>query len=210
LASQETQIDVVFHVLATLAAIITLGYLIGRALRWFGQPPVIGEVLAGIILGPSVLGALSPDVAHILVPGPDTDPTGIVASALRAVSRLGIILYMFLVGLELDVPRLRSQAHAAIAVSHSSILLPFVLGAGLSLWLYPLLGSAEVPFTSFALFMGIAMAITAFPVLARILTGGHDAIARRRFRANDCWDRNLHRGDASHRPVGDTSTGSTT
>ena len=74
---------------------------------------------------------------------------------------------MFLVGLELNGPRMRKQAHAAVAISHASILVPFLLGAGLSLWLYPLLSSADVSFTSFALFMGVAMAITAFPVLAQ-------------------------------------------
>ena len=164
------KIDVVFHVLATLAAIIALGLVLGRLLRWLGQPPVIGEVLAGIVLGPSLLGALSPQAAQFFVPGPAEDPAGVVVSALTAVSRLGIVLYMFLVGLELNLPQLRHRAHAAVAISHASILLPFVLGAGLALWIYPRLSSADVAFTSFALFMGAAMAITAFPVLARILT----------------------------------------
>jgi Kef-type K+ transport system membrane component KefB len=77
---------------------------------------------------------------------------------------------MFLVGLELNLPELRNKAHAAVAISHASILLPFVLGSALALWIYPLVSSADVAFTSFALFMGAAMAITAFPVLARILT----------------------------------------
>jgi Kef-type K+ transport system membrane component KefB len=167
------EVDVVFHVLATLSAIIALGHLIGRPLRWLGQPPVIGEVLAGLALGPSLLGALSPELAHLFIPGADVDPSGKVYSALEAISRLGIVFYMFLVGMELNVPRLRAQAHTAVAVSHSSIIVPFLLGAGLSLWLYPLLSSADVSFMSFALFMGIAMAITAFPVLARILTDQH-------------------------------------
>jgi len=169
-AVSKGEVDVVFHVLATLSAVIAVGYLIGRAFRWLGQPPVIGEVIAGLVLGPSVLGALSPQIAHLLVPAPDIDPSGTVTGALRAISQLGVVLYMFLVGLELNGPRMRKQAQAAVAISHASILLPFLLGAGLSLWLYPLLSSAEVSFTSFALFMGVAMAITAFPVLARILT----------------------------------------
>jgi Kef-type K+ transport system membrane component KefB len=164
------KIDVVFHVLATMAAIIALGLVFGRLLRWLGQPPVIGEVLAGIVLGPSLLGALSPQAAQFFVPGPTEDPAGVVVSALTAVSRLGIVLYMFLVGLELNLPQLRHKAHAAVAISHASILLPFVLGALLALGIYPRLSSADVQFTSFALFMGAAMAITAFPVLARILT----------------------------------------
>jgi Kef-type K+ transport system membrane component KefB len=90
--------------------------------------------------------------------------------ALQAVSQLGVILYMFLVGLELNAARLAVRAHAAVAVSHSSIAAPFVLGAVLALGLYPIFSHEGVPFTSFALFMGAAMAITAFPVLARILT----------------------------------------
>jgi Kef-type K+ transport system membrane component KefB len=164
------KVDVVFHVLATLAAIVTLGIIFGRILRAFGQPPVIGEVLAGIVLGPSLLGALSPELANFFVPNAASDPAGVVVNALTAVSRLGIVIYMFLVGLELNLPELRNKAHSALAISHASILLPFVLGAALALWIYPRVSSADVAFTSFALFMGAAMAITAFPVLARILT----------------------------------------
>jgi Kef-type K+ transport system membrane component KefB len=170
LSESAGKVDVVFHVLATLAAIIILGQLFGRVLRWFGQPPVIGEVLAGLVLGPSLLGTWSPQLAHLFVPGAEADPAGIVVSALTAISRLGVILYMFLIGLELNLPQLRSKAHTAIAISHASILVPFLLGAALALGIYPLLSSADVTFTSFALFMGAAMAITAFPVLARILS----------------------------------------
>jgi Kef-type K+ transport system membrane component KefB len=169
-AAATPKVDVVFHVLATLAAIVTLGILLGWILRAFGQPPVIGEVLAGIVLGPSLLGLLSPDVANFFVPNAANDPAGVVVNALTAVSRLGIVIYMFLVGLELNLPELRNKAHAAVAISHASILLPFVLGSALALWIYPLVSSSDVAFTSFALFMGAAMAITAFPVLARILT----------------------------------------
>lgn len=164
------QVDVVLHVMATLAAVIFLGSALGRLCRYLGQPAVIGEVVAGIMLGPSLLGALSPDAMHWLIPSADTDPKGQVGAAMRAVSQLGVILYMFLVGLELNATRLAGRAHAAVAVSHTSIVLPFVLGAGLALGLYPIFSHAGVPFTSFALFMGVAMSITAFPVLARILT----------------------------------------
>lgn len=163
------QVDVVFHVLATLAAVVGLGHLLGRAFVAVGQPPVIGEVVAGILLGPSLLGAVSPAAMHWLVPGPDTDPHGQVVAAVRAVAQIGVVLYMFLVGLELNAAKLKGHAHAAVAVSHASIVAPFVLGAGLALWLYPLLSHRGVPFTSFALFMGVALSVTAFPVLARIL-----------------------------------------
>jgi Kef-type K+ transport system membrane component KefB len=164
------RVNVVMHVIATLAAVVFLGFVLGRAFRHLGQPPVIGEVIAGIMLGPSLLGAISPDTMNLLIPSPVNDPDGHVPAALRAVSQLGAILYMFLVGLELNTARLARRAHAAVAVSHASIVVPFVLGSALALGLYPILSQEGVPFTSFALFVGAAMAITAFPVLARILT----------------------------------------
>src|SRR5689334_11533299 len=94
-------VDVVLHVLVTLAAVILLGHLLGRAMAWIGQPPVIGEVVAGIVLGPSLLGAISPAAMHFLLPDKVADPNGLVVSALKAISQLGIVLYMFLVGPEL-------------------------------------------------------------------------------------------------------------
>ena len=168
-APKAGQVDVVAHVLATLAAVIALGFVLGRLLARIGQPPVIGEVLAGILLGPSLLGAISPDAMHALVPAPDADPHGQVLAGLKAVSQLGVVLYMFLVGLELNAATLKKKAHSAVAISHASIVFPFVLGATLALWLYPMLSHRGVPFTSFALFLGAALAVTAFPVLARIL-----------------------------------------
>jgi Kef-type K+ transport system membrane component KefB len=164
------QVDVVFHVFTTLAAIVGVGYALGRLFVCVGQPPVIGEVVAGILLGPSLLGTLSPEALNWLVPGPDADPKGQVTAALRAVAQVGVVLYMFLVGLELNAAKLKHRAHATVAVSHASIAAPFVLGAALALWLYPHLSHRGVPFTSFALFMGVALSVTAFPVLARILT----------------------------------------
>jgi Kef-type K+ transport system membrane component KefB len=148
------------QVLIALAAVVVAGRVLGWLFRRIGQPPVIGEVVAGILLGPSLLGREAS--SYIL---PDT-----VAPVLGIIAQLGVILYMFLVGLELNASRLRRQAHAAVAISHASIVAPFLLGAGLALLLFPDLSRPGVPFTSFALFMGVAMAITAFPVLARILT----------------------------------------
>jgi Kef-type K+ transport system membrane component KefB len=152
-----------FHILLALAAVIALGRVLGKAFTYIGQPPVIGEVVAGILLGPSLLGRLSPDAMSFLLPKDSAPHLGVIA-------QLGAILYMFIVGLELNTGQLRSIAGSVFAVSHVSIVLPFVLGAGLALWLYPHLSNRAVPFTSFALFVGVAMAITAFPVLARILT----------------------------------------
>jgi Kef-type K+ transport system membrane component KefB len=93
-----------------------------------------------------------------------------VAPLLGTVAQLGVVLYMFLVGVEFDVSLLTGQAHASILISHASILLPFVLGTWLALYIYPILSPPTVPFIVFALFLGIAMSVTAFPVLARILT----------------------------------------
>lgn len=164
------KVDVLFHLLATLAAIIALGNLLAWGFQRIGQTAVIGEVVAGILLGPSLLGRISPEAMHWLIPDAATDPHGLVLTSLKMVAQLGVILYMFLVGLELNTQKISRQAHAAIAISHASIVVPFVLGAALALWLYPLLATQDVPFTSFALFIGVAMSITAFPVLARILT----------------------------------------
>jgi Kef-type K+ transport system membrane component KefB len=155
--------DVVFHVLLALAAVVVTGLALGKVMRYLGQPAVIGEVLAGILLGPSLLGRVAPDAAAYILPAT-------VAPFLGVVAQLGAILYMFLIGLELNAGLLRQRAHATVATSHASIVLPFVLGAALALFLYPRFSSSDVPFTSFALFVGVAMSITAFPVLARILT----------------------------------------
>jgi Kef-type K+ transport system membrane component KefB len=164
------QVDVVYHVLLTLAAIIGAGNVLAWVFRQIGQPAVIGEVVAGILLGPSLLGSFFPNAMHQLIPGPDIDPHGLVLASLKTIAQLGIVLYMFIVGLELNTHKLGRQAKAAVAISHASIVVPFILGAGLALWLYPMLSSSSVSFTSFALFLGVAMSITAFPVLARILT----------------------------------------
>jgi Kef-type K+ transport system membrane component KefB len=123
---------------------------------------VVGEVVGGILLGPSVLGRLAPQAAAFVFP-PDVLPL------LAVLSQVGVILFMFLVGLQLDAGHLREKGHAVVAISHASIVLPFVLGTTLALVLYPRLSTSDVPFTNFALFLGVAMSITAFPVLARIL-----------------------------------------
>jgi Kef-type K+ transport system membrane component KefB len=157
------QVDVFWHLLLVLVVVIVTGRVIGKLFLFFQQPPVIGEVVAGILLGPSFLGRLAPEVSTYLLP-----PA--VAPCLGVIAQLGIILYMFIVGLELNVGLLRERAHATIAISHASIIAPFILGSLLAISLYPRLSSSDVPFTNFALFLGVAMSITAFPVLARILT----------------------------------------
>jgi Kef-type K+ transport system membrane component KefB len=161
--AERPQANTLSHVLLALAAVVVIGRLLGSAFARIGQPPVIGEVLGGIVLGPSLLGRVAPDVAAYVLPVA-------VAPYLSVVAQLGVILYMFLVGLDLNLDPLRSRARAVVATSHASILAPFVLGSLLALYLYPRVSTNDVPFTSFALFMGVAMSITAFPVLARILS----------------------------------------
>jgi Kef-type K+ transport system membrane component KefB len=131
------QVDVLRHVIATLAAVVGLGFVLSHIFRRIGQPPVIGEVVAGIVLGPSVLGTISPDTLHLLIPLRSSDPQGHVPATLNAVSQLGAILYMFLVGLELNATRLAGRARAVVAVSHTSIVVPFVLGMMLARRGYP-------------------------------------------------------------------------
>ena len=152
-----------FHLLLALAAVIVLGRVLAKLFGYLRQPPVIGEVLAGICLGPSLLGHVAPVAANYLLPTS-------VAPSLSIVAQIGVILYMFVVGLELNAGILRKQGHVTLAISHASIIVPFSLGAALALWLYPMLSSSDVPFTAFALFLSVSMSITAFPVLARILT----------------------------------------
>ena len=155
--------DIILHLLIALAAVVLVGRLLVPVFNALRQPPVIGEVVAGLALGPSLLGAVAPDAYLFLLPPAIVPYLGVVA-------QLGVILYMFLVGLELNTDRLHRQVHSTVAISHASIVLPFVLGSALALYLYPRFSTSDVPFTSFALFMGIAMSITAFPVLARILS----------------------------------------
>jgi Kef-type K+ transport system membrane component KefB len=151
------------HVLLALVVIIVAARVMGSLFKRLNQPAVIGEVIAGIMLGPSLLGRVSPEAMAFLLPQS-------VAPALSMIAQVGVILFMFLVGLHLDTGVLKNRTHTTVAISHASIVVPFTLGAGLALWLYPRLSSSEVPFTVFALFMGVSMSVTAFPVLARILT----------------------------------------
>jgi Kef-type K+ transport system membrane component KefB len=162
-AAKPASADTLLHVLLALAVVIVVARVVGAAFKKIHQPPVIGEVLAGIMLGPSLLGRVAPDVSSFIMPAS-------VAPFLSIISQVGVILYMFLVGIELDTGLLKNRTHASIAVSHASIITPFVLGSSLALWLYPRFSSSDVPFTVFALFMGVSMSVTAFPVLARILT----------------------------------------
>lgn len=154
------------HPLALLLAQIITIIFVARIFGWFfrkiGQPTVIGEMIAGIVLGPSLLGLYFPEYSSILFP---------VASLgnLQFLSQIGLILFMFVIGMELDLKALKNKANDAVVISHASIVIPFTLGVGLAYFIYTQFAPMKVEFLSFALFLGIAMSITAFPVLARIV-----------------------------------------
>jgi len=148
--------------LLQVVVIVVAARLAGGVARRFGQPAVIGEMIAGILLGPSLLGWVWPSVQGFIFPASSL-------GSLRLLAQIGVVIFMFLVGIDLDGAHLRGMAHAAVWVSHLSITVPFLLGCALSLAIYRTLAPPGTQFTAFALFMGVAMSITAFPVLARIL-----------------------------------------
>jgi Kef-type K+ transport system membrane component KefB len=151
------------HVLLAVVVVIVAARGVGAIFKRLNQPPVMGEVLAGILLGPSFFGLFAPASSSFLFPPQ-------VAPHLAVISQIGVILYMFLVGLELDTDLLRQRTQSSIAISHASIVVPFLLGAALALILYPSFSLRNVSFVVFALFLSVSMSVTAFPVLARILT----------------------------------------
>ena len=148
-----------------LLQIITI-IIVARVFGWFckkiGQPTVIGETAAGLFLGPSLVGTLFPEFSAFLFPKASL-------SNLQFLSQIGLILFMFIIGMELDLKVLKTKAKEAIVISHASIVLPFALGVGLALLLYQEFAPEGISFLSFSLFTGIALSVTAFPVLARIV-----------------------------------------
>ncbi|MGY1665614.1 cation:proton antiporter [Geodermatophilus sp. SYSU D00696] len=162
--------EIVAYVFIDLAVIMVLARLMGRLARRVGQPAVIGEIVAGILLGPTLLGALPGDLDTLLFP-PDIRPF------LNVLAQLGLVLFMFLIGLEVDLSFIRGREKIAVSVSLASILLPFALGVLLATYLHTNHdvftaedgSTAAISYLGFALFLGVAMSITAFPVLARIL-----------------------------------------
>ncbi len=144
-----------------VAVVMLVARVFGMASVALGQPRVMGEVVAGIALGPTILGALLPEVQAALFPKDIIPFIGVVA-------QLGLIFYMFLVGLEIDPSQLKGRLGQVAAISNASVALPMVCGIVVALPIYELVGP-DKKFVAFALFMGVSMSITAFPVLARIL-----------------------------------------
>lgn len=148
--------------LLQIITIVVVARFFGWIFRKIGQPTVIGEIIAGIFLGPSVVGMYLPEYSAMLFP---VESLG----NLQFLSQIGLILFMFVIGMELDLKVLKNKANDAVVISHASIVFPFALGIGLSYFIYHRFAPAGVEFLAFSLFMGIAMSITAFPVLARIV-----------------------------------------
>lgn len=148
--------------LLQIIIIVGLSRIFGFLFRLAGQPAVVGEIISGIILGPSLIGSYFPGFSAFVF------PAGSLQN-LQLLSQIGLAFFMFIVGMELDLTKLRARAGDALVISHASISLNYFLGVVLSYFLFDAFAPPGISFLSFALFMGIAMSITAFPVLARIL-----------------------------------------
>ena len=163
---KDTYSENVTHPLAILLlqiiTIIVVARIFSYLCRKIRQPTVIGEIIAGIFLGPSFVGMYFPEFSSFLFPAKSL-------GNLQFLSQIGLILFMFIIGMELDLKVLKNKARDAVVVSHASIIFPFTLGIGLAYFVYQGYAPARINFLSFSLFMGIAMSITAFPVLARIV-----------------------------------------
>ncbi len=148
--------------LLQIIIILVVSRIFGMLFAKMGQPSVVGEMIAGIFLGPSIMGLLSPDFSNFLFPKDSL-------KTLQFLSQIGLAFFMFIIGMELDLEKLKNKAKNAVVISHASIIFPFFLGVTLSYFIYEQFAPIGVKFLAFALFMGIAMSITAFPVLARIV-----------------------------------------
>ena len=154
------------HPAGILLLQVTIIIIFARAFGWLfnkiGQPAVVGEIIAGIVLGPSLLGLYLPDVSQFIFP---TQSLG----NLQVLSQIGLVLFMFVIGMELNLKVLKTKAHEAVVISHASIIIPFAAGVALAFFIYSSFAPTGISFMSFGLFLGISMSITAFPVLARII-----------------------------------------
>jgi len=148
--------------LLQLVTVIAISKIIGKLFQAAHLPSVVGEMFAGILLGPSLFGWWAPEIHAVIFPLGSLD-------SIKALSQVGVLVFMFCVGVELDVASLKKKANTALLVSHVSILMPFVFGAAAALLLYPFYAPKSTDFKTFTMFMGISMSITAFPVLASII-----------------------------------------
>ena len=149
-------------ILLQIISILLVSRVFGTLFVKLKQPAVVGEMVAGILLGPSIMGALAAGFSEFLFPKNSLNN-------LQFLSQIGLAFFMFIIGMELDIEKLRKKAHNAVVISHASIVFPYFLGVTAAYFLFEKFAPTNVGFTAFALFMGIAISITAFPVLARIL-----------------------------------------
>ncbi|PYQ17777.1 MAG: hypothetical protein DMF79_16665 [Acidobacteria bacterium] len=147
--------DLFASVLLALVVVILTARAVGALFGWLRQPPVIGEVIAGILLGPSLLGRVAPEISSYVF-RPEMLPS------LGVLAQIGVTLFIFLVGMELDTDLIRERSPTAAIISVASMTTAFAMGEVLALWLYPRLSTREVPFGLFALFLGVALSVTAF------------------------------------------------
>jgi Kef-type K+ transport system membrane component KefB len=146
--------------LLQLATIIGTARMVGWIFRKFGQPQVIGEMVAGIVLGPTIIGSFAPSLSRLLFPPASLD-------FLTALSNVGLVIFLFLMGIRVDLADLRRQSRLVVVISNISVILPLIMGMLLAVYLFPRYGAGDR--LAFMLFIGTAMSVTAFPVLARIL-----------------------------------------
>ena len=187
------------QILLQLIVILVIVQIFGYLCRSMGQQWVIGEILVGLALGPSLLGALLPGVKAFIFPA-TTLPT------LQTLGDIGLVLYMFCLGGRLDIHLILRQSRVALMTSISSILLPLVMGVTLAFFLFPNLAGPRATLVSFILLVGTAMAITAFPVLARFLaeknmlgTRSPSVSTVRRQEADVAKDKRWKPGECFHR-----------
>lgn len=148
--------------LLQIISILLVSRVFGFLFVKIGQPTVIGEILAGIVLGPSLLGYFFPEAYSFLF-APDS------LSNIYILSEIGLVLFMFVIGMELDLSALKNKMGTTFVISQASIVIPYFMGMWLAYYLYEEFAAGQTDFISFALFIGISMSITAFPVLARIV-----------------------------------------
>ncbi|MDR1499798.1 MAG: cation:proton antiporter [Tannerellaceae bacterium] len=161
LLQRDIESPIAILLLQIIAVLLTCR-LFGWLFMKMGQPTVIGEILAGIVLGPSVLGHFVPEVSGFLFRVESL-------ANINALSQFGLILFMFAIGMELDIGEVRKKLRETVIISHTSIIVPFFFGMLTAYFVYDRYAGQSTPFLSFALFIGISMSITAFPVLARII-----------------------------------------
>ena len=155
--------DLLFRLLLALAVVMVVARLVGGLFSRLGQPAVVGELVAGILLGPSLVGRLAPVAfGYVLTPA--------VVDAFGLIAQIGVVFFMFLVGVDLDIQLLRSRTRPAVLISQASILIPFLMGCAMAPVLLARFGVPGGSTLVFALFLGVSMAVTAFPVLARLVT----------------------------------------